>query len=207
MSSRLDNKVAVVTGAARGIGATTARFFAREGAKLLLCDAREELLAEVAAEIGGHARRLDVTSSSDWERAIEEAEARFGRVNVFFNNAGIAINNGVEDTTEEEWSAIVAVRARTTLGDPSLVAAARERSRQRSGARRWFREVDRRGAADHDRRGKLPGGRVRQQAASAVLRRTRRGQAGRRAPRNLRRRAVATGSQGPLLRCRDRGHC
>ena len=109
MSSRLDNKVAVVTGAARGIGATTARFFAREGAKLLLCDAREELLAEVAAEIGGHARRLDVTSSSDWERAIEEAEARFGRVNVFFNNAGIAINNGVEDTTEEEWSAIVAV--------------------------------------------------------------------------------------------------
>ena len=109
MSSRLDNKVAVVTGAARGIGATTARFFAREGAKLLLCDVREELLAEVAAEIGGHARRLDVTSSSDWERAIEEAEARFGRVNVFFNNAGIAINNGVEDTTEEEWSAIVAV--------------------------------------------------------------------------------------------------
>lgn len=109
MSSRLDNKVAVVTGAARGIGATTARFFAREGAKLLLCDAREELLAEVAAEIGGHARRLDVTSSSDWERAVEEAEARFGRVNVFFNNAGIAINNGVEDTTEEEWSAIVAV--------------------------------------------------------------------------------------------------
>jgi NAD(P)-dependent dehydrogenase (short-subunit alcohol dehydrogenase family) len=109
MSSRLDNKVAVVTGAARGIGATTARFFAREGAKLLLCDVREELLAEVAAEIGGHARRLDVTSSSDWERAVEEAEARFGRVNVFFNNAGIAINNGVEDTTEEEWSAIVAV--------------------------------------------------------------------------------------------------
>lgn len=107
--SRLDNKVAVVTGAARGIGATTARFFAREGAKLLLCDVREELLAQVAAEIGGHARRLDVTSSSDWERAVEEAEARFGRVNVLFNNAGIATNGGVEDTTEEEWSAIVAV--------------------------------------------------------------------------------------------------
>ena len=126
MSSRLDNKVAVVTGAARGIGATTARFFAREGAKLLLCDAREELLAEVAAEIGGHARRLDVTSSSDWERAVEEAEARFGRVNVFFNNAGIAINNGVEDTTEEEWSAIVAVnQTGVWLGMKHIVPAMR----------------------------------------------------------------------------------
>lgn len=126
MSSRLDNKVAVVTGAARGIGATTARFFAREGAKLLLCDVREELLAEVAAEIGGHARRLDVTSSSDWERAVEEAEARFGRVNVFFNNAGIAINNGVEDTTEEEWSAIVAVnQTGVWLGMKHIVPAMR----------------------------------------------------------------------------------
>ena len=126
MSSRLDNKVVVVTGAPRGIGATTARFFDREGAKLLLCDVREELLAEVAAEIGGHARRLDVTSSSDWERAVEEAEARFGRVNVLFNNAGIAINNGVEDTTEEEWSAIVAVnQTGVWLGMKHIVPAMR----------------------------------------------------------------------------------
>src|SRR5919106_4152344 len=93
MSGRLDNKVAVVTGAARGIGATTARFFAREGAKLLLCDVREELLAQVAAEIGGHARRLDVTSSSDWAGAVEEAEERFGRINVLFNNASSATSS------------------------------------------------------------------------------------------------------------------
>ena len=126
MSSRLDNKVAVVTGAARGIGATTARFFAREGAKLLLCDVREELLAEVAAEIGGHARRLDVTSSSDWAGAVEEAEERFGRVNVLFNNAGTITNSGVEDTTEEEWSAIVAVnQTGVWLGMKHIVPAMR----------------------------------------------------------------------------------
>ena len=126
MSGRLDNKVAVVTGAARGIGATTARFFAREGAKLLLCDVREELLAQVAAEIGGHARRLDVTSSSDWAGAVEEAEERFGRINVLFNNAGTITNSGVEDTTEEEWSAIVAVnQTGVWLGMKHIVPAMR----------------------------------------------------------------------------------
>ena len=73
---RLDGKVALVTGAARGTGEAIARHFAAEGARVVLTDVRDELGEKVAAEIGEAARyhRLDVTSEADWDAVLEEVE-------------------------------------------------------------------------------------------------------------------------------------
>jgi 3alpha(or 20beta)-hydroxysteroid dehydrogenase len=82
---RLDGRVAVITGAARGIGAATARRFAAEGAKVVVTDRRDELGQAVADEVGGVYSPLDVTSEEDWARVI----AAVGDIDVLVNNAGI----------------------------------------------------------------------------------------------------------------------
>jgi 3alpha(or 20beta)-hydroxysteroid dehydrogenase len=85
MSGRLQGKIALITGAARGIGAATARRFAAEGAEVIVTDRRDELGQEVADEIHGRYSPLDVTSEEDWTRV---AEAN-GPIDVLVNNAGI----------------------------------------------------------------------------------------------------------------------
>ena len=98
---RLDGKVAIVTGAARGIGAETARVFAREGARVLLGDVRDELGEKAAAELGPAAcyRRLDVRREEDWAAAVAAARERFGPVSVLVNNAAILEVATIEETT------------------------------------------------------------------------------------------------------------
>jgi 3alpha(or 20beta)-hydroxysteroid dehydrogenase len=98
---RLDGKVAIVTGAARGIGAETARAFVREGARVLLGDVLDEAGAKTAAELGPNAgyRRLDVRLESDWAGAVAEAERRFGPPTVLVNNAAILEVAAIEETT------------------------------------------------------------------------------------------------------------
>jgi 3alpha(or 20beta)-hydroxysteroid dehydrogenase len=88
---RLEGKVAIITGAARGMGASHARIFVREGAKVIMTDVREDMGRTVAAEIGGGCRFLlhDVTRPADWSRIVAETEAAHGRVDVLVNNAGI----------------------------------------------------------------------------------------------------------------------
>jgi 3alpha(or 20beta)-hydroxysteroid dehydrogenase len=88
---RLEGKVAIITGAARGMGESHARTFAREGATVVMTDVREELGRSVAADIGGACRFIvhDVTRPSDWDRVVVEAEAAYGKVDVLVNNAGI----------------------------------------------------------------------------------------------------------------------
>src|SRR3989440_12627770 len=88
---RLDGKVAIVTGAARGQGEAEAQLFAAEGAKVVLGDVLDDLGEKLAAEIGngsGYAH-LDVTSQDDWEAAVEAATTRCGKLDVLVNNARI----------------------------------------------------------------------------------------------------------------------
>ena len=92
---RLKDKVAIVTGAASGMGASTARLFAREGAKVIVADVLEAEGLEVAQAIassGGEARfqRLDVASEKDWEAAVAATLAAYGRVDILVNNAGVS---------------------------------------------------------------------------------------------------------------------
>lgn len=88
---RVEGKVALVTGAARGIGRATAELLAREGAFVLVTDLRDDEGTSVAETIGARAayRRLDVREEDEWEGAIGFAEERFGRLDVLVNNAGV----------------------------------------------------------------------------------------------------------------------
>ena len=88
---RLEDKIALVTGAARGIGEAVVRAFVAEGARVLVTDVRDGLGAGVAASLGDAAeyRRLDVREEADWAAATDAAVARWGRLDVVVNNAGI----------------------------------------------------------------------------------------------------------------------
>ena len=106
---RLDNKVALISGGARGIGASIARLFTKEGARVVIGDILEEAGQRTASEItesGGECLfvRLDVTSEQDWEQAVGEAMTRFGKLDILVNNAGISARGNVEETSEADWT-------------------------------------------------------------------------------------------------------
>ena len=88
---RLQDKVAIITGAARGMGESHARIFAKAGAKVVLTDVRGDMGRALTAEIGADCRFIDhdVTRPDDWSRVVAEAEAAFGRIDILVNNAGI----------------------------------------------------------------------------------------------------------------------
>ena len=115
---KLDGKVALISGGARGQGAAEARLFAEEGAKVVLGDILDEQGQQVEAEInelGGDALyvHLDVTSESDWESAVEAAVSRYGKLDILVNNAAIVIQKAaIEDRTGDEWDRIFEVNAK-----------------------------------------------------------------------------------------------
>ena len=114
---RLEGKVALISGGARGQGAAEGKLFAREGASVVLGDVLDDEGKQVEAEIaesGGSATyvHLDVTRESEWRRAIDTAVSRYGTLNILVNNAGILIRKGIEDTTEEEWDRIMAINVK-----------------------------------------------------------------------------------------------
>ena len=105
---RLENKVALISGGARGMGAVEAQLFAAEGTKVVIGDVLEEEGRQTEAavnEAGGDCVfvRLDVTSEVDWSAAVATAVARFGKLDILVNNAGISSTGGIEDLTVEEW--------------------------------------------------------------------------------------------------------
>ena len=128
---RLSGKVALISGAARGMGAVEARLFAREGASVVLGDVLEQDGRETASEIAATGAEavflsLDVTSSSDWENAVGEAESRFGRLDVLVNNAGVYLRGSVEETSPAEWDRVMEVNAKGAfLGTRAAIPAMR----------------------------------------------------------------------------------
>jgi cyclopentanol dehydrogenase len=114
---RLQGKVALITGAARGQGAVEARMFAQEGAKVVLADVLDQEGAGVAAEIaeaGGDAVyvHLDVTNEDDWEAAVRSAVSSFGKLDILVNNAGIWRRGHVVETSTEQWDSVLDVNAK-----------------------------------------------------------------------------------------------
>jgi 3alpha(or 20beta)-hydroxysteroid dehydrogenase len=108
---RLDGKVALVTGGARGMGEAHVRRLVAEGARVVVGDVLAEEGAQVAAELGDAARfvPMDVTRPDDWRTAVETATTAFGELNVLVNNAGILRYSRIEDMAVEDFTRIIEV--------------------------------------------------------------------------------------------------
>ena len=115
---KLDGKVALISGAARGQGAAEVRTFAREGAKVVFGDIADDDGRQLETELRAAGQEvayvhLDVSNEDDWRLAVDEATRRFGRLDILVNNAGITIPRvPIEVRTEEEWDRIMAVNAK-----------------------------------------------------------------------------------------------
>ena len=129
---RLKGKVALISGGAKGQGKVEAQLFSKEGAKVILGDILDDLGQEVAKDIqdtGGEATyvHLDVTNETDWKSSIEIVLKKYGRLDILVNNAGILIRKGIEDTTSEDWSRIMAINAKGAfLGIKSAIPVMRQ---------------------------------------------------------------------------------
>ena len=130
---RLDGKVALISGGARGQGAAEALLFAREGAKVvigdLLDDEGKQVEAQIA-ELGGDATyvHLDVTSADDWDAAVQTALERYGGLHILVNNAGIGGQRvSLEETTSEFWDMTLNINGKGVfLGTKAAIPAMRD---------------------------------------------------------------------------------
>jgi NAD(P)-dependent dehydrogenase (short-subunit alcohol dehydrogenase family) len=142
---RLKDKVAIITGAAHGMGETEARLFAREGAKVVVADVLGEQAEAVVADIqagGGDAMAaaIDVTSEPAWVALIEKTVARYGRLDVLVNNAGISGSSVGDPDGLEGWHRIIAVNQTSVFLGTKLAAEQMAKTR---------RGVDRQYQLDH----------------------------------------------------------
>jgi len=129
---RLDGKVAIISGGAKGQGAEEARLFANEGARVIIGDILDQDGMQIESEIseqGGEEKftHLDVSSEEDWFKAVDLSMREYGRLDVLVNNAGILLMKGVEDTTSQEWDHIQNINSKGVfLGSKTVIPAMRE---------------------------------------------------------------------------------
>ena len=130
---RVQDKVAIVTGGASGVGRADAILLAREGAKVILTDINEKDGARVEAEIAGKGgtavfMKHDIASEDDWQRVIGAAKEKFGGLDILVNNAAILLQGSIEDCSLEEWRKIQRVNSEGYfIGCKLGYAAMRER--------------------------------------------------------------------------------
>jgi 3(or 17)beta-hydroxysteroid dehydrogenase len=131
--NRLDGKVALLSGAARGIGAETARMMAEAGAKVVIADILDRDGAKVADSLGAKAAayvHLDVTKDADWTAAVDTALSRFGGLDILVNNAGVFVGKSIEDSTLDDWHRTCAINLTGVfLGTKLAIPALRERAK------------------------------------------------------------------------------
>ncbi len=139
MAGRLDGRVAIVTGAARGMGAAMTRRFVAEGARVVAADidlaAATALAASLVTPERVRAVRVDVASETSAAALAHEAEAAFGRIDILVNNAGIYPVQAFEDISYEDWRRVVAVNLDGTFLVTRAVVPAMKR-------RRWGRVIN-----------------------------------------------------------------
>jgi 3(or 17)beta-hydroxysteroid dehydrogenase len=135
--NRLDGKVALISGAARGIGAETARLMAKAGAAVAVADILEERARQTAGEItaaGGKAVfvPLDVTKESSWTAAVGATTKAFGGLDILVNNAGMFLGRDFEEATLDDWHKLVAINMTGVFLGTKLCAAALRESGAKS---------------------------------------------------------------------------
>ena len=126
---RFKNRTVIVTGAARGMGASYARGFVAEGANVVIADVVDQEGQSLADQLGDRAifSRLDVTSETDWAATVTAAETAFGPVSVLVNNAGIVHFAPIADTTPADWSRVIDINLTGTyLGIRALASSMRK---------------------------------------------------------------------------------
>ncbi|WP_434444934.1 glucose 1-dehydrogenase [Lentzea sp. E54] len=124
---RLDGKVALITGAARGQGAAAARRFAAEGARVMITDVLDEQGKELAAELGAEYCHLDVSSEEEWADAVAFTTATFGDISVLVNNAGVLHFSALADTTLADYQRVIGInQVGTFLGMRAVVPSMKQ---------------------------------------------------------------------------------
>ncbi len=110
--NRLDGKVVLLSGAARGIGGATARMMVEAGAKVVIGDLLDEAGEAFAGQLGEASARyvhLDVTKEADWQAAVDEAQGHFGKLDVLVNNAGLFLGRDMEEVSLDDWNRLSSV--------------------------------------------------------------------------------------------------